>query len=56
MMSYHQTQNFENLSFNPFLNQNSILMNNNVDPDENFLTKMPSKTLTLATSQQKKQM
>ena len=30
------TEGFENRSFNPFLNQGKILLDNNSDPDENF--------------------
>ena len=36
MESNQNTLNFENLSYNPFLNRNKILLNDNLDPDEHF--------------------
>ena len=29
-------RNFDNLTFNPFANQGNILLNDNIDPDNNF--------------------
>ena len=36
MESNQNTLNFKNLSYNPFLNRNKILLNDNLDPDEHF--------------------
>ena len=33
-------ENFENYSFNSFLNEHSILLNDNFDLDNNFLMKI----------------
>ena len=40
-------ENFENKSFNPFLNSENILLNHNQDPDEHFLNKSDLKRLML---------
>ena len=36
MTSVEMNKTFENFTFNPFSNQEDILLNNNFDPDENF--------------------
>ena len=38
-MAINNENSFENLTFNPFSNQENILLNNNFDPDENFFDK-----------------
>ena len=46
MESNQNTLNFENLSYNPFLNRNKILLKDNLDPDEHFYNDKMFKKLT----------
>ena len=37
MIQKQEANNFENLNFNPFSEKEYILINNNFDPDNNFV-------------------